>query len=141
VETLEALGREAERLSTVALAAAGGAFVCLFMPWIGASGNDQAGWNLALGSLYGLLALAVVLVELLFLARVWSGPGYVRVVFCLTEAAGLIGLSAVANLRWGSLLVGGFSYFEYGAWLGLMFAILLLAVGGLRLLGLWRSTP
>jgi hypothetical protein len=124
VETLEALGREAERLSTVALAAAGGAFVCLFMPWIGASGNDQAGWDLALGSLYGLLALADV-----------------RVVFCLTGAAGLIGLSAVANLRWGSLLVGGFSYFEYGAWLGLMFAILLLAVGGLRLLGLWRSTP
>jgi hypothetical protein len=141
VETLEVMGREAERLAIFALTAAAGAFVCLFMPWIGASGNDQAGWNLALGSLYGLLALAVVLVELLFLARAWSGPGYVRVVSCLTGASGLIGLSTVANLRWGSLLVGGFSFFEYGAWLGLVFAVLLLAVGGLRVLGLWRPTP
>jgi hypothetical protein len=138
VETPDAGGQDEQRLSSLALAAAAGAFVCLFMPWIGASGNDQAGWNLALGSLYGLLALAVALVELLFLARAWSAPGYRLVAFCLTGAAGLIGLAAVVNLRWGSLLIGGFSYFEYGAWLGLVFAILLILVAALRLAALRR---
>jgi hypothetical protein len=139
VETLGAMGRDEQRLSNFALAAAAGAFVCLFMPWIGAAGHDQAGWNLALGSLYGLLGLAVVLVELLFLAGAWSTLGYRLVAFCLAGAAGLIGLAAVANLRWGSLLIGGFSYLRYGAWLGLVFAILLVLIAALRLTALSRS--
>jgi hypothetical protein len=63
------------------------------------------------------------------------------VAFCLTAAAGLFGVSAFVNLRWGSLLPQGFSYFEYGAWLGLVFALLLILLAALRLAGLWRPAP
>jgi hypothetical protein len=134
-------GDEAQGLSILALTAAAGAFVCLFMPWIGAGGNDQSGWFLSMGGWYGLLALAVVLVELLFLGRAWASRGSAILAFCLTAAAGLIGLTTFVNLRWGSPLPQGLSIFEYGAWLGLVFAILLILLAALRLAGLWRPAP
>ena len=136
-------GDEAQGLSILALAAAAGAFVCLFMPWVESRGYHQSGWFLPVGSWYGLLALALVLIELLFLGRAWATRGSGILAFCLTAAAGLIGLTAVVNLRWGSELPEGlgFSVFSFGAWLGLLFAILLLVLAGLRLAGLWRSAP
>jgi hypothetical protein len=145
VETPEApregRARLAHELSLLALGAAAASFVSLFMPWFGFVGRNQAGWDAPLGSSYGLLALAVVLVELLFLARAWASKGSGVVAFCLTAAAGLIGLSAFVNLRFGNLVPNGFSVFGYGAWLGFVFAVMLILVAALRLAGLWQSAP
>jgi hypothetical protein len=109
------------------------------LPWLGFGDRTQAGWNVPLGVEYGFLSLAVVLVQLLSLARAWTSRGFELVTFCLTAGAGLIGVSAVANLRWGGLLGGGFSEFEYGAWLGLVLAALLIVLAALRLSFLRRS--
>lgn len=133
-------GDEAQGLSLLGLAAAAGAFVCLFLPWLEFGGNEQSGWFLAVGAWYGLLALAVVLVEVLLLGRAWASAGSGILAFSLSAAAGVIGLTAFVNLRWGSPLPQGFSVFAYGAWLGLAFAILLILIAALRLAGLWRST-
>jgi hypothetical protein len=134
-------GDEEDGLSLLALGFAGGFFVSLFMPWLGEAGRTISGWNLELGRDCGLVALAVVLVELLALARAWASTGSELVGFCLVAAAGVLGVSAVADLRWGGLLSGGFGTFEYGAWLGLVFALLLLLVAVLRLVQLWRPAP
>jgi hypothetical protein len=135
-------GGDRERgFAVLALAAAAGSFVCLFMPWLGFAGRTQSGWNVPLARDYGLLALAVIVVELLALARAWKSRGSELVAFCLVGGAGLLGVSAVVDLRWGGLTGGGFSLFEYGAWLGLVFSLVLLALGALRLAVLWRSAP
>jgi hypothetical protein len=134
-------GDDAQGLSILGLGAAAGAFVCLFMPWVEFGGNDQSGWFLAVGAWYGLLALALVLVELLFLGRAWASAASGILAFCLSAAAGLIGLTAFVNLRWGSPIPQGFSVFAYGAWLGLVFAVMLILVAVLRLAALWRSAP
>jgi hypothetical protein len=131
-------GDEKRGPSMLSLAAAAASFACLFLPWLGFAGHTQSGWSIPLGSDYGLLVLAVVLVELLALGRASASHGSELVVFCLTAGAGVIGASSVANLRWG-VLVGTVAPFEYGAWLGLAFAILLFAVGVLRLSTMWRS--
>jgi hypothetical protein len=122
----------------LALAAGVGWFVCLFMPWLGESGHTISGWNIQLGRDSGLIALAAVLVELLALARPWISRASALATFCLVAGAGVLGISALADLRWGGLIVNGFSAFGYGAWLGLAFAILLLALAGLRLAALWQ---
>jgi hypothetical protein len=128
-------------LSLLAVAASAGSFVCLFLPWLGFAGHAQAGWNVPLGVEYGLVALALVLVELLTLGRAWTSRGSVLATFCLVAGAGVLGVSMVANLRWGGLLPTGFSAFEYGAWLGLAFSIVLIGVAAVRLGPLWRSAP
>jgi hypothetical protein len=134
-------GDESRGLSSIALAAAGGAFVCLFLPWLGFDGHEQAGWNIPLGTDYGLLALAVVLVELLALARAWNSRGSECLTFSLVAAASVIGLSAFANLRWDGLLSGSLVQFEYGSWIGLVLALVLLVLAALRLAALRRSAP
>jgi hypothetical protein len=134
-------GDEAQGLSVLALGFGAGAFVSLFFPWLGFGGRDDLGWSVPVGSTYGLLALGVVLVELLFVARAWASRTSGVVAFCLTAAAGLIGVTAFVNLRWGNFLPSGFGLFEYGSWLGLVFAILLILLAALRLAGLWRSAP
>jgi len=134
-------GDQERGVTVLALGLAAASFVCLFLPWIGFDGRDQSGWSVPLGVEYGLLALAVVLVELLVLARAWTTRGSALVAFCLTGAAGLSGVSAAANLRWGVLSSIGFSLYQYGAWLGLVLSILLLALAALRLAVLWRSVP
>jgi hypothetical protein len=135
-------GDEARGLAVLALAVAGASFVCLFLPWLGFGGRDVSGWSFLLGTDYGLLSLAVVLVELLAVARAWISRSSELVAFCLTAAGGLIGVSAVADLRWGSLeAAGGFSSFRYGAWLGLVLAILLIVLAALELSVLRRSAP
>ena len=135
-------GDEAQGFSILGLGAAAGAFVCLFMPWVEYGGNDQSGWFLAMGAWYGLLALALVLAEVLFLARAWASAGSGILAFCLSAAAGVIGLTVFVNLRWGtSPIAQGFSIFGYGAWLGLVFAVILILVAALRLVALWRPAP
>jgi hypothetical protein len=134
-------GDEEDGLSLFALGSAAGLFVSLFMPWLGQGANTVSGWNLQLGRDCGLVALAAVLVELLALARAWISRGSELVGFCLVTGAGVLGASAIADLRWGGLLPGGFGTFEYGAWLALVFAVLLLLVAALRLAALWRSAP
>jgi hypothetical protein len=134
-------GDEARGLAALALAAAAGSFACLFMPWLGQGGRTVSGWNFELSRDFGVVALAVVLVELLFLARAWISRGSELVAFCLVAAAGVLGVSAVADMRWGGLAFGSFSLFQYGAWLGLVFAVLLVVLAALRLSALWRSAP
>lgn len=127
-------------LPLLPLCAAAASFVSLFLPWLGLGGQNQSGWSVPLGVEFGLLALAVVLVELLSLAEAWTSRGFELVAFCLTAAAGLMGVSAVANLRWG-LQFNNFSLFQYGAWVGLALAIVLVCLGAVRLIALRRSAP
>jgi hypothetical protein len=134
-------GDEKRGLALLTVAAGAGAFICLFLPWIGYGGHDSSGWALPLSPDYGLLALAVVLTELLWFAHAWISRSSDAVLFVLAAGAGILGVSMFANLRWGTLIVGGFSTFEYGAWLGLVFGIVLIAVASLRLSALWRPAP
>lgn len=131
---------ESAILPLLSLGAAAASFVSLFLPWIGLEGNAQSGWTVPLCVEFGLLALALVLVELLALARAWTSRGFELVAFCLSAAAGLMGVSAIANLRWG-LEFNNFSVFQYGAWVGLGLAIVLIALAVLRLIGLRGSPP
>ena len=134
-------GDEARGLTVLALAVAAASFVTLFLPWLDYAGRSALGWSVPLGVEFGLLALAVVLVELLALGRAWISRGSELLAFGLTAAAGLIGVSAIVNLHWGGLVTGGFSEFDYGAWLGLVLSILLIVVAALQLAVLWRSAP
>ena len=134
-------GDEQRGLAVLALGFAAGSFVSLFFPWIGFGGHDTLGWSLPLTTDYGLLALRAVLVALLAVMGAWTSRGSEFLAFCLVTAAGLIGVSAFVNLRWGNRLSNGFAEFEYGAWLGLVFAILLALLAALRLARLWRQAP
>jgi hypothetical protein len=134
-------GDEQRGIDLLGLAAAAGSFVSLFMPWFGFGGRGESGWNLPLGAELGLLTLAVVLVELLRLARAWISRGSELLTFCLVAAAGLLGVSSVANLRWGGFTGGGFSLFEYGAWLGFALGVVLIALAALRWAALRRPAP
>lgn len=132
-------GDEAQGLSLLELAVSAGLLVSFFMPWLGEGGRTIAGWNMALVGEAGLVALSVVLVELLALAGAWASRGSAHVTFCLVAAAGVLGVSAFADVRWNGLLVNGFASLDYGAWLGLVLAILLILLASLRPAGLWRS--
>ena len=125
----------------LSLVAAAASFVCLFLPWLGSGGNRGSGWTVPLARDYGLVALAAVLVELLLLTRAWSSRGSALVAFCLVAGAGVLGVSAVADLRWGEVIRSGFSLFQYGAWLGLVFALILIVLATLRLTALTRAGP
>jgi len=133
-------GAPSELPALLPLGAAAALFVSLFLPWLGLGGQTQSGWSVPLGVEFGLLALAVVLVELLALAGAWTSRGFELVAFCLTAGAGLLGVSAVANLRWG-LQFNSFSLFQYGAWVGLALAIVLIGLAALQLTALRRSAP
>jgi hypothetical protein len=133
-------GDQERGLSLLALVLAGAYFVVLFLPWIGNGVRfSQSGWFVAHDP--GVLVLAVVLVESLRLARAWVSRGAILLGFCLVGAAGVLGVESLANLRWGGLFPEGFRAFQYGAWIGLVLAILLIAVAALRLAVLWRSAP
>jgi hypothetical protein len=134
-------GDEERGFGLLALALGGGAFVSLFLPWVGFAGRVTLGWSLPLTSDYGLLAVAVVLVALVALVGAWTSRGSELLRFGLVAAAGLIGLAACVNLRWGNLVTNGFSEFEYGAWVGFVFAVLLIALAALLLAKEWRSAP
>jgi hypothetical protein len=115
-------------------------FVVLFLPWIGGFGRTESGWMFGAHD-SGQVALALVLVESLRLSGVWASRGSERLDFCLLAATGVLGIEALVSLRWGGLESGGFGPFQYGAWLGLAIAILLIALATLRLAALLRSAP
>jgi hypothetical protein len=132
-------GDQERGLSVLALVLAGAFFVVVFLPWLGEGGHNQSGWYVEHDA--GDLAFAVVLVELLRLARAWLSRGSVLLTFCLTAATGVLAIEGLVNLRWGGLFPAGFADYQYGAWLGLVLAILLIAVAALRLAVLWRPVP
>jgi hypothetical protein len=113
-------------------------FVCLFLPWLGAFGRTVSGWTF--GGESGVVALAVVLCETLRVTRAWFTRGSELLGFSLTAATGLLALEALANMRWGGSFGDiRFSAFDYGAWISLAIAVLLLIVAALRLAALRRS--
>jgi hypothetical protein len=118
----------------LALGLAAAFFVVLFLPWIG----TLSGWTLRTADDSGMLALAVVLVELLRLARRWLSGGAQLLAVCLTAAAGLMAITTWITLRTGS---GPVQSLEYGSWLGLVVALLLLTLATLRFTLLWRAAP
>ena len=119
-------GDEERGFSLLALALAAAYFVVLFLPWV----DPISGWALRVGEHSGVVALALVLVELLRLARRWSSPAAGLWAFCLTAATGILGVTTWATIRWGSgPLPEGLSY---GAWLGFVIALLLLILAVLR---------
>ena len=129
-------GDEPRGLSTLGLAAASALFVCLYLPWVG----GFSAWTLWTGSDSGLVAFALVLVELLFLAGAWVSRPAVLVAFCLTAAAGVMGITTWITFRWSgshSASIG----FDYGAWLGFVASLVLIALAALRLSALWRRAP
>jgi hypothetical protein len=108
----------------VALVLASGLFVSLFLPWV----ETISGWALRVGEEAGVLALALVLVELLRLTGSWTSRGAQLSAACLTAAAGIMSVTTFVTLRWGS---GGplkFSALRYGAWIGFALGILLVVV-------------
>ena len=127
-------GDPVDGLSLLALILAAALFVTFFLPWIG----PESGWAVGVAHDAGLLALAVVLVELLRLRGAWISRGAELVAFCLGAAAAVMGITAWATLRWGVGTIG-LGSFRYGAWVGFVFALLLLGVSALRSAVLWRS--
>jgi hypothetical protein len=133
-------GDEERGLTFLALILGAAYFVILFLPWVGGFGRTDSGWTIGVHD-SGLVALAVVLVESLRFSGVWTSRGSELLDFCLVAATGLLGIEGLVGLRWGGLEVGGFAPFEYGAWLGLVVAILLIALATLRMAVLLRSRP
>ena len=130
----------AERdFGVVALLLGAAYFVSLFLPWF-SFGRTVSGWGFAGES--GVAALAVVLCETLRVTRTWATRGSELLGFSVAAATGVLALGSLANLRWGGEFGDiRFSAFEYGAWLSLAFAVLLLIVAALRLAALRRSAP
>ncbi len=121
----------------VALVAAAGMFVSLFFPWF----TSFWGWGLRVGDEAGLLALAVVLLELVRLMGSWRTLSASLVAFCLTAAAGIMGVTTFVVFRWGSGEPIKFSSLRYGAWVGLATGIILVVVAVLQLIAIRRSAP
>jgi len=119
----------------VALVLAAGLFVALFLPWF----SFASGWALRTGDEAGLVALGLVLVELLRLTGSWTARGSQLVAFCLTAAAGIMGVTTFVTFRWGSGAPVGFSSFRYGAWIALALGILLIVVAVAQLNAVRRS--
>jgi hypothetical protein len=112
-------------------------FIVFFLPWVTGS---IAGWSIRPSDEVGLLALAVLLVELLRVMGIWTIRGADLVGFCLTAAVGVMGVTTWAVLQWASGPVEN-GTFAYGYWLGFVVALVLIALAALRLAVLSRSAP
>ena len=112
-------------------------FVSLFLPWY----LTLWGWGLRVGDEAGLIALAVVLLEAARLMGGWRTESARLVAFCLTAAAGIMGVTTFVVLRWGSGTTIKFSALRYGAWIGLAAGILLVVVAVLQLNSVRRTAP
>jgi hypothetical protein len=120
-------GDEERGFSLIALVLAAAYFVVLFLPWVG----FISGWALRVGGDAGVIALALILLELLRLTGSWNSPVAALWAFCLTAAAGILAVSNFATIRWGSGPLGP-EGLSYGAWLGLVFGLLILILAVLR---------
>jgi hypothetical protein len=116
-------------LGRVTLALAAGLFVSLYLPWV----ETISGWALRVGEEAGLIALALILVELLRLMGSWTSRGAQLLGVCLTPAAGIMSVTTFVTLRWGSGGPLAFSALKYGAWLGFALGILLVVVAVVQL--------
>ncbi len=112
-----------------------GLFVSLFPPWYA----SFWGWGLRAGDEAGLLALAVVLLELVRLMGGWKTQSARLVAFCPTAAAGIMGVTTFVVIRWGSGAPIRFSSLGYGAWIGLAAGILLVVLAVLQLNAIRRT--
>ena len=110
-------------------------FVSLFLPWY----QTFWGWGLRVGDEAGLIALAVVLLELVRLMGGWRTQSARLVAFCLTAAAGIMGVTTFVVFRWGSGTTIKFSSLRYGAWVGLAAGILLVVGAVLQLNAIRRT--
>ncbi len=124
-------------LDAMALVLAAAYFIALFLPWF----ETISGWALRAGDDAGLLALAVVLVELLRRTGEWLSRASDLLALCLTAATGIMGVTTFVTFRWGSGATVSFSTFKYGAWIGLAAAILLVVVAVLQLLAARQPAP
>ena len=129
-------GDEPRGFSTLGLAAAAVYFFSLYLPWVG----GFSAWTLWTGSDAGVVALALILVELLFLAGAWISRAAVLVAFCLTAGTGVLGITTWVTFRWSGTHSASIG-FDYGAWLGFVAALVLVALAALRLHALWRPVP
>ena len=120
-------------LSFVALLTSAAFFVDLFMNWYGFGGHNVDAWVITLADFVGVVLLALGLVELVRLVDAWNGRSAELVAFFVTAGAGVMGIALAAEGRWGAEFVGGFSMWCYGAWIGLVLAIVLLGLSALRL--------
>jgi hypothetical protein len=128
---------ERDDFGLAALFLAAALFVSHFLPWF----SFASGWVLRTGDDAGLIALALVLVELLRLVGSWNSHAAQLVGFCLTAAAGIMGVTTFATFRWGSGAPIAFSSLSYGAWLALALGILLIVLAVARLSALRRTAP
>ena len=119
--------------SLLVLVVAAALFVDAFLPWDGPSGHRFHGWLVPLVTYSALLALGAALVEGARLAAAWTSRASLLVSWFFAAAAGIMGVAALINLRWGDLVVGGFGQWCYGAWIGLVVAVALLALAAVRL--------
>lgn len=94
-------GDEERCLSILALGTDASAFARIFLSRLGFGGHSQSRSNLPVGFDYGLLVLAIVLVQLLSLTRAWISRDFEVLTFCLVAAAGVVGSAVLANVRWG----------------------------------------
>jgi hypothetical protein len=128
---------EREDFERVAMVAGAGLFVSLCLPWFG----SVSGWAFSVGAEAGLLALAVVLLELLRVTGSWATRAAQLLAFCLTAAAGIMGVTTFVTYRWGAGATIGFSTLRYGAWIGLAAGVLLLFVAVAKVNAVRRPAP
>jgi hypothetical protein len=110
-------------------------FVDLFLRW-GPGGEGLAsfsGWDIQLVLASGEAALALMLVEFARVAGIWRTPTASFLSCFLAAASAILGLSGLAHLRWGGLYHLKFGSFGYGAWIGLVLALVLAVGAALRL--------
>ncbi len=110
-------------------------FVSLFLPWY----QTFWGWGLRVGDEAGLIALAVVLLELVRVMGGWRTQSARLVAFCLTAGGRDHGSHHVRRLSLGQRRRIRFSSLRYGAWLGLAAGILLVVVAVLQLNAIRRT--
>jgi len=105
-------------------------FVDLFLGWgpVGQGAAGFSGWDLTLVLASGEAALALILVEFARVAGIWSTPNASLLTCFLAAATAILALSGLIHLRWGGYYHLKFDSFGYGAWVGLLLA-LVLAVG------------
>src|SRR5205823_2718201 len=81
--------------------AAAAVFADGFPPWDGPSGHRFHGWLVPLVTYSALLALGAALVEGARLAAAWTSRASLLVSWFFAAAAGIMGVAALINLRWG----------------------------------------
>jgi hypothetical protein len=109
-------------------------FVDLFLPWAKSAGRVSAtGWEISLVNYSGLVAVALVLVELTRMYGGWDTVGSSRAGLLLAGAAAILVVGGIIHLHWGDYARLRFSGYAYGAWIGLGIGIVLAAGSWLRL--------